>query len=84
MYGKLYAELDVKWLFLSAVAIFEIGSIVCAAAPSSAALIVGRAVAGLGSAGITTGAMTVSGSGMPGTWKRLSMLTGIPTQDLGS
>lgn len=60
MYGKLYAELNIKWLFLIAVIIFEVGSIVCAAAPSSPALIVGRAVAGLGSAGILVGAITVS------------------------
>lgn len=38
------------------VVIFEIGSIVCAAAPTSPTFIVGRAIAGIGSAGTITGA----------------------------
>jgi MFS family permease len=38
------------------VAIFEIGSILCAAAPSSNVLIIGRVVQGIGGAGITSGA----------------------------
>ena len=50
---------NVKWVLLSALFIFEVGSLVCAVAPSSTALIVGRAVAGLGSAGIFTGAFVV-------------------------
>ncbi|OIW28645.1 major facilitator superfamily transporter [Coniochaeta ligniaria NRRL 30616] len=65
MYGKLYAEVNIKWLFLIAVTIFEVGSIVCAAAPSSLALIVGRAVAGLGSAGILVGAFTIIAQSVP-------------------
>lgn len=60
MYGKLYAEIGLKWVFLAAVIIFEIGSVICAAAPSSNALIIGRAIAGMGSAGVSTGALTVS------------------------
>ncbi|KAK5658361.1 hypothetical protein OQA88_2337 [Cercophora sp. LCS_1] len=59
IFGKLYAELDIKWLFLFALAIFEVGSIICAAAPNSAALIIGRAVAGIGAAGILTGALVI-------------------------
>lgn len=38
------------------IAIFEIGSIICAAAPSSKALIVGRVVSGIGGAGVLPGA----------------------------
>jgi MFS family permease len=38
------------------VAIFEVGSIVCAAAPNSIALIVGRVISGIGGAGVTPGA----------------------------
>ena len=58
-FGKLYVLFNVKWVLLSALFIFEVGSLVCAVAPSSTALIVGRAVAGLGSAGIFTGAFVV-------------------------
>lgn len=59
-FGKLYAEFQVKWVFLAALAVFEIGSIICAAAPSSVVLIVGRAVAGAGCAGLMSGAFIVS------------------------
>lgn len=38
------------------ICIFEIGSIVCATAPNSKALIVGRVIAGIGGAGVTPGA----------------------------
>ena len=39
-----------KWTFTILVAIFEIGSIICAAAPSSLAFIIGRAITGIGGA----------------------------------
>lgn len=39
--------------------IFEIGSIICAAAPTSTAFIVGRAIAGFGCAGTSTGAILI-------------------------
>ncbi|EMD00433.1 hypothetical protein BAUCODRAFT_28789 [Baudoinia panamericana UAMH 10762] len=55
--GKLYTYLSIKWVFLTALFIFEVGSLVCGVAPTSTALIVGRAIAGLGSAGIFSGAM---------------------------
>ena len=58
-FGKLYVLFNVKWVLLSALFVFEVGSLVCAVAPSSTALIVGRAIAGLGSAGIFTGAFVV-------------------------
>ncbi|KAK4233285.1 hypothetical protein C8A03DRAFT_39019, partial [Achaetomium macrosporum] len=56
-FGKVYAHFNVKWIFLCALAIFEIGSVLCAATPNSVCLIVGRAVAGLGATGISTGAL---------------------------
>ena len=42
-----------------AIFIFEVGSAICGAAPTSEALIVGRAIAGVGSAGIFTGALVI-------------------------
>jgi predicted MFS family arabinose efflux permease len=47
MYGALYKYFNVKWCYLAAIFIFEIGSLLSAVAPSSKALIVGRAVAGV-------------------------------------
>ena len=59
MYGKFYTYYPVKIVFLSAVFIFEVGSALCGASPNSTALIVGRAIAGVGSAGIFSGALVI-------------------------
>ena len=58
-YGRAYTLLSTKWTFVSAIVIFEAGSAVSGAAPSSVALIVGRAVQGLGAAGIYSGAFII-------------------------
>lgn len=55
LWGHLYTFYPTQTLFLAAAAVFEIGSAVCGAAPSSTVFIVGRAVAGLGSSGIFSG-----------------------------
>lgn len=52
-------------MFLAALAIFETGSVMCGAAPSSTALIVGRAVAGVGAAGLLIGSTTASAQVAP-------------------
>ena len=59
LWGKFYTFFSIKWTFLTAIGIFEIGSLVCGVAPNSTALIVGRAIAGLGSAGIFSGALII-------------------------
>lgn len=59
VYGRIYTFYSTKWVFLSGIFLFEVGSAVCGAAPSSNALIVGRAIAGFGSSGIMTGAITI-------------------------
>lgn len=46
-------------MFIAFVAIFELGSLVCGAAPSSMAFIIGRAIAGLGLSGVVTGALSI-------------------------
>nr|XP_036581194.1 major facilitator superfamily transporter [Colletotrichum truncatum]KAF6789462.1 major facilitator superfamily transporter [Colletotrichum truncatum] len=58
-FGKIYSEYSIKWIFLIALAIFEVGSVICAAAPNSAALIIGRAISGVGAAGLMSGALIV-------------------------
>ncbi|KAG9657834.1 MFS general substrate transporter, partial [Aureobasidium melanogenum] len=57
--GKLYAKFSIKTMFLIFMALFEIGSLVCATAPNAVGLIVGRAIAGAGAAGCTTGAFSI-------------------------
>ena len=53
--GRLYTMVNPKWVYLSALIMFEVGSTLCGAAPNSKALIVGRAIAGLGQAGLFQG-----------------------------
>ncbi|KAH8806100.1 major facilitator superfamily domain-containing protein [Xylogone sp. PMI_703] len=57
--GKIYKFYPTKPIFLICCALFELGSAVCGAAPSSNAFIVGRAIAGLGCSGILSGAMVI-------------------------
>ncbi|KAL8819246.1 MAG: hypothetical protein Q9223_002277 [Gallowayella weberi] len=64
-FGKLYTFFSIKWVYLTAIAIFELGSLICGAAPNSPALIVGRAVAGVGSAGIFAGALVIMAYTVP-------------------
>ncbi|KAF7333853.1 Major facilitator superfamily transporter [Mycena venus] len=49
LFGQLYSALSPKWVYIGAVSIFELGSLICATAQDSKVLIVGRAIAGLGS-----------------------------------
>ncbi|KAI0197902.1 major facilitator superfamily domain-containing protein [Astrocystis sublimbata] len=56
--GRAYAVFNVKWYFLTAVVIFQAGSILCGAAPNIDALIVGRVLQGAGASGCYSGAIT--------------------------
>lgn len=64
-FGRAYTLLSTKWTFLSSIVIFEIGSAVCGAAPSSIALIIGRAIAGIGGAGIFGGGFIIVAQATP-------------------
>ncbi|KAK5042894.1 hypothetical protein LTR84_012396 [Exophiala bonariae] len=57
LFGRIYTFYPPKWIFIGEVVVFEIGSAVCGAAPNSVAFIWGRAIAGLGAAGLFNGAM---------------------------
>jgi MFS family permease len=58
-WGKIYKHFNLKISFLIAIFIFELGSLLCGLAPNATALIVGRAIAGLGAAGLNTGCYTI-------------------------
>lgn len=60
-WGKLYKYFSLKIYFMVSIGIFELGSLICGVAPGPTALIVGRAIAGLGGAGIGAGAFTIIG-----------------------
>ncbi|KFH46342.1 putative HC-toxin efflux carrier-like protein [Hapsidospora chrysogenum ATCC 11550] len=65
MYGTIYKLFNVKWAYLAAVFIFEVGSLVTAVAPTSTAFIVGRAIAGIGTAGLFSGSIVILSLSMP-------------------
>ena len=50
---------------MSAVALFELGSLLCAVAVSSSMFIIGRAVAGCGAAGVLNGVFTIIAAAAP-------------------
>ncbi|KAH7317458.1 major facilitator superfamily transporter [Rhexocercosporidium sp. MPI-PUGE-AT-0058] len=64
-FGRLYSFLSMKWLFIACVLLFEIGSLISAVAPTSAALIAGRAISGFGASGVFTGALTTISTVLP-------------------
>ena len=63
--GKLYVNFKNKWVFISFFALFELGSLICGVAPSSNVLIVGRAIQGMGTAGLQNGAFTIISAAVP-------------------
>ncbi|KAF5593029.1 major facilitator superfamily transporter [Fusarium pseudocircinatum] len=54
-FGQIYTLFSIKAVFLIGIATFEIGSLICSLAPSSAIFILGRAVSGLGRGAINGG-----------------------------
>ncbi|KAH5707303.1 hypothetical protein HBI18_250400 [Parastagonospora nodorum] len=75
LYGRIYTFFPTKSVFLSGIFLFEIGSAVCGAAQSSTMLIIGRAIAGLGSSGIFTGASLIMLNTVP--LRRRPLLQGL-------
>ncbi|KAG7007522.1 efflux pump aflT [Physcia stellaris] len=64
-YGRIFALFSIKWSYIAAMLVFELGSLICALAPNSTALIVGRAIAGFGSAGVLTGSFVLVAHSVP-------------------
>ena len=65
VYGKLGDLVGRKWLFVSAIAIFLVGSVIGGLAHSMSALIAGRAVQGLGGGGLMILAMAIIADVVP-------------------
>lgn len=59
IWGKIFAGFEAKSMYIACVVLFEAGSALCGGAPSMSALIVGRAIAGVGGAGLYIGVMTL-------------------------
>lgn len=58
-WGKVYKYFPLKISLAIPIFIFELGSLICGVAYNSTALIMGRAIAGLGAAGIGSGTYTI-------------------------
>lgn len=39
LFGKFYTYFSIKWVYLAAIGIFEVGSVVCGAAPNSVGMV---------------------------------------------
>jgi MFS family permease len=65
MWGKLFTFYTIKWVYLSSLFIFELGSLICGVAPTSTALIIGRAIAGIGGSGVTNGSFLLIAYSVP-------------------
>ncbi|KAE9380142.1 MFS general substrate transporter [Stipitochalara longipes BDJ] len=65
LYGKIYQYYSSKKVFLIALALFEIGSLICALSNSSELFIFGRALAGTGGAGLILGLLTILAASAP-------------------
>ena len=59
VWGKIFGQFNAKWTYIFCVCLFEIGSAVCGAAPTMDALIIGRAICGVGGSGMYVGVMTL-------------------------
>jgi MFS family permease len=58
LFGKVYTFFPVKTVLLANIVLFEVASAICGAAPNSLAFIMGRAIAGVGAAGIFAGTVS--------------------------
>lgn len=64
LFGKLYTLWPVKWVLMSSVVIFEIASAISGAALNSVVFIIGRAISGIGAAGIFAGVVRFPSSSL--------------------
>ncbi|KAL8725327.1 MAG: hypothetical protein Q9166_007433 [cf. Caloplaca sp. 2 TL-2023] len=80
-FGNIYKYFDIKITYIVSILVFEVGSTLCAAAPNSSTFILGRAVAGTGSAGIFQGALVIVGHISP--LKKRPLYLGIVVSAFG-
>ncbi|GES63161.1 MFS toxin efflux pump [Aspergillus terreus] len=80
-FGKLYTFYSTKWVYLSALFIFELGSLISGVAPTSLALIIGRAIAGIGSGGLFSGGVIIIAQSIP--LERRPIYTGMLSSMFG-
>ncbi|KFA60621.1 hypothetical protein S40285_07940 [Stachybotrys chlorohalonatus IBT 40285] len=65
VFGRVFLLFSANWSYLLAIFVLEIGSLICGVASDSVTLIIGRAIAGFGSAGILTGSFVLMAQAIP-------------------
>lgn len=75
LFGKLATRYSARWVYSGAMFVFLVGSALCGAAPDSPTLIVGRAIAGLGSSGLLIVAYSLVPTLAPPEKRALSLST---------
>ncbi|KAI1332129.1 MFS multidrug transporter [Xylariaceae sp. FL0255] len=63
--GKIYTYFNTQWSFFGFFLIFQLGSVVCGTAQSSAVFAIGRAIAGIGASGLLTGCLLICSISFP-------------------
>ncbi|RGP63795.1 major facilitator superfamily general substrate transporter [Fusarium sporotrichioides] len=58
-WGKILGLFNVKWAYIVSIRIFGMGSAICGSAPNMDAMIIGRAIAGVGGAGMYVGCLAL-------------------------
>ncbi|KIW11286.1 hypothetical protein PV08_10586 [Exophiala spinifera] len=81
--GKIYTHVPIKQTYITFMATYTVGSAICGSATSSKMLIGGRAVQGVGGAGILNGAFTVIASTAPEDQKPIFTGVGIALSTVG-
>ncbi|KAK8139320.1 MFS general substrate transporter [Apiospora sp. TS-2023a] len=81
LFGNLYKFFNAKTVYLVSLILFEVGSVICAAAPYSAILIFGRAFLGFGAAGLLQGALAIIGLSVE--LDQIPLYQGIVVSSLG-
>lgn len=75
LWGKAYTLFSVKWLFMTSLATFEAGNVLCTFAQSSRMFIAGRAICGFGCAGLSGGVFTIFTHTFP--LRQRALVTGL-------
>ncbi|KAJ7481380.1 major facilitator superfamily transporter [Mycena galericulata] len=65
LFGKFYTHFSIKRVYVISIVVFELGSFVCGAAQTSNIFIIGRAIAGIGNAGIFSGGLVIIAHTVP-------------------
>ncbi|PKX92857.1 putative MFS transporter [Aspergillus novofumigatus IBT 16806] len=81
--GKMYTVFPLKYLYVSFMALFELGKLICALSTSSSMVIAGRTVAGFGASGLFNGAVVILTACSPPKTRPLVTACGISMIAIG-